>query len=107
VVVERLDMEGAVLDMKGAVVWFLVSSWIVLLALVAGFAAILGAFVLLARHVRRSGVGGGIMGPIDEIYQPTAYRFRQEIQVQEERMVPMPSPADPLRRRGNAGDQRM
>jgi hypothetical protein len=47
------------------------------------------------------------MGPIDEIYQPTAYRFRQEIQVQEERMVPMPSPADPLRRRGNAGDQRM
>ena len=63
------------------------------LLVLAGFATILWAFVLFARRVRRSGVGGGIMGPIDEVWHPAAHRFRQEIQVQDERVVPLP-PAD-------------
>ena len=57
-------------------------------------AAILGALVLLARRVRRSGVGGGIMGPLDEIYHPAAHRLRFEIQVREARLVPLPAPED-------------
>jgi hypothetical protein len=36
------------------------------------------------------------MGPFDEIWHPAAHRFRFEIQVQEERMVPLPSPGDRL-----------
>jgi hypothetical protein len=60
-----------------------------------GFALALWAFALFARRVRRSGMGGGIMGPMDEVWHPAAHRFRQEIQIQEERMVPLP-PADGL-----------
>jgi hypothetical protein len=68
------------------------------LAVAGGLAAILGALVLLARRVRRRGVGGAIMGPFDEIYHPAAHRFRFEIQVRaQRRMVPLPSPADRLR----------
>jgi hypothetical protein len=72
----------------------LVSEFQALLVVAIGLAAILYAFVWLARRVRRSGVGGGLMGPIDEIYHPTAHRFRYEIQVHEERMVPLPSARD-------------
>lgn len=74
---------------------------------VAGcFAAVLGAFVWLARRVRRRGVGGALMGPVDEIYHPAAHRFRLEIQVQAERMVPLPSPDDQRRGRDEAGSPR-
>jgi hypothetical protein len=58
------------------------------LVLAAGLVGILGAFVLLARRIRRSGVGGGIMGPVDEIYRPAAYHVRQEMQAHEERTIP-------------------
>jgi hypothetical protein len=65
------------------------------LALGGGFAAVMGGLVWLASRVRRRGVGGGIMGPFDEIYHPAAHRFRLEVEAHEERMVPMPSPGDP------------
>jgi hypothetical protein len=78
------------------------------LVVAGGFAAILGAFVWLARRVRRRGVGGALMGPIDEIYHPAAHRLRFEIQVQEERMVPLPSPDGQFRRsRGEPGQSRV
>jgi hypothetical protein len=64
----------------------------------AGFGAVLGALVWLARRIRRRGIGGGLMGPLDEIYHPSAHRFRAEIQMHEERLVPMPSPQDRWRR---------
>jgi len=66
-----------------------------LLGVVGGFAAVLGALVLLARRVRRGGVGGGIMGPLDEIYHPAAHRVRFEIEVQQARLVPLPAPQEP------------
>ncbi len=69
------------------------------LIMAAGLVAILGAFVWLARRVRRSGVGGGVMGPIDEIYRPAAHHVRHEMQAHEERVVPLSS-ADDLARRG-------
>ena len=69
------------------------------LMVAGGLVTILGAFVWLVRRVRRSGVGGGIMGPIDEIYRPTAQHVRHEIQANEERMEPLPAAGDLTRRR--------
>jgi len=63
-------------------------------ALAVGLIAILGTFVLLARRVRRTGVGGGIMGPIDEIYRPAAHYVRQQTQAHEERTVPRSATGD-------------
>lgn len=67
------------------------------LLLVGGTVAFLGGFAWFATRVRRSGVGAAVMGPIDEIYRPTAHRFSVEIQVQDERGDPSPS-ADGLPR---------
>jgi hypothetical protein len=49
-----------------------------------GFALILGAFTWLASTMRRRGLGGAVMGPLDEVYQPNAHRSRIDLQVQEE-----------------------
>jgi hypothetical protein len=57
-------------------------------AVVAALAAVMAAFAWFARKVKRSGVGGGVMGPIDEVYRPTAAETRIEIQVREERGAP-------------------
>jgi hypothetical protein len=69
-----------------------------LLIVVGGLAVILAGFVWIARRVRRSGVGARLMGPIDEVYNPGAFRSRQEIQVQEQRMEAPSSADDRLRR---------
>ncbi|MDG4787267.1 hypothetical protein O7626_15235 [Micromonospora sp. WMMD1102] len=53
-----------------------------------GLGVLLTGFAWLARHVRRSGVGAQVMGPIDEAWNPGAHRWRQEIEVQEQRVLP-------------------
>ena len=65
------------------------------LIVAGGFAAVLYGFMLLAQRIRRRGLGGPIMGPIDEIYHPAAHRIRFQIEVQEQHLVPMPSPDGP------------
>ena len=67
------------------------------LTAVAGFGAVLAGLAWLARRVRRHGTGGGIMGPIDEIYRPSAHRLRIEIEAHEQRMLPLPAPEEPRR----------
>jgi hypothetical protein len=69
------------------------------LAVAGCVAGISGGLVALGSRARRRGVGGEVMGPFEEIWHPAAHRFRAEIRVHEERMVPMPSP-DPRRNRG-------
>ncbi|OLB65665.1 MAG: hypothetical protein AUI10_05650 [Actinobacteria bacterium 13_2_20CM_2_72_6] len=64
-------------------------------AVVAVLTAIMAAFGWFATRMKRSGVGGGIMGPIDEVYRPTARESRIEIQVQEERGIRDLSGRDP------------
>lgn len=64
------------------------------LMLVAGFTAALGGFVWLAARIRRRGLGGAVMGPIDEIYHPAAHRARFDVEVQHERAAPSPSADD-------------
>ena len=56
-------------------------------------APILAALVWLAQRVRRSGVGAQVMGPIDQIFNADGHRYRQVIEVQDQRMV-APSGAD-------------
>ncbi|GIF76090.1 hypothetical protein [Asanoa siamensis] len=60
----------------------------VLLALAAAFVAVLGALAWLAARVRRRGIGGGLLGPMDEVYNPGAHRSRLEIQLHEQRTTP-------------------
>ena len=68
------------------------------------FAAILGSLTWLASRTRRRGVGREIMGPVDLIYRPHTHQINFEIQMQEQRMVAMPSADDQWRRqRGQAG----
>ncbi|GIF12050.1 hypothetical protein [Actinoplanes teichomyceticus] len=57
------------------------------------FTAMLYAFVRFAGWVRRKGVGGGLVGPIDEAWHPSADRFRRETAVHEQRVMP-PRPGD-------------
>jgi hypothetical protein len=64
------------------------------LTVYGGLAAIVGGLGWVAVRARRRGVGAGVMGVFDEIWHPAAQRYRVEIQVQAERMVPMPSPED-------------
>jgi hypothetical protein len=64
---------------------------VVLVLVLAMFAAALTGFVLLAKHMRRRGLGGALMGPIDEVWHPGAHRFRLEVETHEERAVPLPS----------------
>jgi hypothetical protein len=68
------------------------------LAFVTALVAVLGCLAWLASRTRRSGVGREIMGPVDLIYRPHTHQINREIQVQEERLVAMPSPGDPLKR---------
>lgn len=67
-----------------------------LLVILAVFGLVLGGLPWLASRTRRRGAGESLMGPFDEIWHPSAHRARLEIQVQEERPAPMPSPGDRL-----------
>ena len=60
------------------------------------FALNMGGLVWLARRVRRHGVGSSVLSPIEEIWHPGIREFRFETEAQEERMVAVRSPDDPL-----------
>jgi hypothetical protein len=77
-----------------------VTGFLTVAAFFAGLAATMAALVWLARRVRRRGIGGGLMGPIDEMWHPSAHRFRLEIETHEQRMMPMSPAEDGDRRRG-------
>ncbi len=62
-----------------------------LVAVVGGFAVLLGAFALFARRMRRRGLGGAIMGPLDEGWHPSGIKARMEVETREERGVSTPS----------------
>jgi hypothetical protein len=74
-----------------------VAVFVALLVVAAGFAIILGAFMWLASTMRRRGLGGAVMGPLDEVYQPNAHRSRFDLQVQEEVGSPAASPDDQVK----------
>lgn len=61
------------------------------------FGTMLWAFARFGAWVRRKGIGGGLMGPIDEAWHPSADRFRREIAIHEQRVLPS-RPGDDLHR---------
>lgn len=55
---------------------------------VAVFAAVAAGLVLLARRVRRRGIGDVVFGVADEIWHPAGHDTRIEVRVREERGTP-------------------
>ena len=51
----------------------------------------------LGRRARRRGIGGSLMAPLEEIWDPRAHRTHIEVQVLAERAAPAPAPGDPPR----------
>jgi len=66
------------------------------LGVVGGFAAIMAVLAVLRAHVRRRKLGG-LMNPVDEIFNPSAHRLRQETAIYEQRLMPV-APAEDQRR---------
>jgi hypothetical protein len=69
--------------------------WVVsFLVVAAGFAAVAGGLAWLAARVRLRGIGGAVLNPVDEIFHPAGHQSHAEIQVRDQRAIPMPSPED-------------
>lgn len=49
-----------------------------------------------AARVRRRGGGESLLQPFDEIWHPTAYHARLEVEAQQEQPAPSPAPGDRL-----------
>jgi hypothetical protein len=68
----------------------------VLLA-VGGAAALVGVpagYAWLGARARRRGIGGSVLAPLEEVWDPVAHRTNIEIQVQAEAPASAPSPDD-------------
>jgi hypothetical protein len=66
----------------------------VLLVVLGAVGLMLFGLARLAARARRRGIGGSILAPFDEMWRVTAYESRIEIQIQNERKAPLPSPDD-------------
>ncbi|MFR9752382.1 hypothetical protein ACL02S_15290 [Nocardia sp. 004] len=53
-------------------------------------------FAWAVTRARRRGLGGSVVGPFQEMWDPGAARTRVEIEVRAEQKAPAPSPGDPL-----------
>jgi hypothetical protein len=69
---------------------------VVLLLEVAGVLLLVPAgYAWLGIRARRRGIGGSVMAPLEEIWDPRAHRTHIEVQVLAEREAPAPAPGDP------------
>jgi hypothetical protein len=62
-----------------------------------GIAVLVGVpagLVLLGRRARRRRIGGSVLAPLEEIWDPVAHRTNVEVQVLAEVEAPAPSPDD-------------
>ncbi|WP_116452970.1 hypothetical protein [Blastococcus litoris] len=51
------------------------------------------AWAWLGRRARRRGLGGSVMAPLEEIWDPVTHRTNIEVQVQAEQAAPAPGVA--------------
>jgi hypothetical protein len=74
------------------------------LELVGAVVVVPAVVVWLGRRARRRGIGGSVLAPFEEIWDPVAHRTHVEVQVQAEQWAPSPAPGDPpsTARRGQA-----
>jgi hypothetical protein len=64
---------------------------------VAGTAVLVGVplgYWLLGRRARRRRIGGSVLAPLEEIWDPVSHRTNIEVQVQANQEAPAPSPDD-------------
>ncbi|GAA2392479.1 hypothetical protein GCM10010170_105180 [Dactylosporangium salmoneum] len=59
-----------------------------MLIVAAALAVVMGGCVLLARRIRRRGLGGGLMSVAEEIYLPSARRSRAVVQAEVRSSTP-------------------
>lgn len=59
------------------------------------FATAIAGLAWVSYRARSRGVGGSVLGAFDEIWHPAGHRHRVEIQLQDQRKTPIPSPGDP------------
>ncbi|WP_067845702.1 hypothetical protein [Nocardia lijiangensis] len=52
-------------------------------------------FAWAVTRARRRGLGGSIVGPFQEMWDPGGARTRIDIEIQSEQEAPAPSPGDP------------
>jgi hypothetical protein len=76
------------------------------LVVAAGLALMLAFYWWLARRIRRAGIGAGLMGPLDEAWNPGRHRYREVVEAQEQRMEPVEAPGDRFRIRGSTLETR-
>jgi hypothetical protein len=65
------------------------------LEFLAALVAVPAGVFLLGRRARRRGIGGSVMSPFEEIWDPVAHRTQVEVQIQAEQAAPAPAPGDP------------
>jgi hypothetical protein len=68
-----------------------------LLLALGGLAVLVGVpagYAWLGVRARRRGIGGSVLAPLEEVWDPTAHRTNIEIQVQAQAEAPAPSPDD-------------
>jgi hypothetical protein len=63
-------------------------------AVLAALVGVPVGFLLLGRRARRRGIGGSVLAPLEEIWDPVAHRTNIEVQVQAEAGAPAPSSDD-------------
>ena len=64
---------------------------------VGGLAVLVGipaGYAWLGARARRRGIGGSVLAPLEEVWDPVAHRTTIEVQVQAEREGPAPAPGD-------------
>jgi hypothetical protein len=59
------------------------------LAVLAGIPA---GYAWLGRRARRRGIGGSVLAPFEEVWDPAAHRTHVEVQVLADREEPAPLP---------------
>jgi hypothetical protein len=68
------------------------------LGLVGAVVVVPAALAWLGRRARRRCIGGSVLAPFEEIWDPVAHRTHIEVQVQAEQRAPAPAPGDPSSR---------
>jgi hypothetical protein len=72
-----------------------VSQVYALLIMLSGLGLTLAGLTLLARRVRRRGVGHSVIAPFEIMWHPAGYDEHTEVSEQRGRKAPAPSPGDP------------
>ncbi|MGY1620934.1 hypothetical protein ACI789_01910 [Geodermatophilus sp. SYSU D00965] len=69
--------------------------WALVLEVGAALVLVPAGWAWLGARARRRGIGGSVMAPLEEVWDPVAHRTSVEVQVLAERAAPAPAPGDP------------